>query len=95
VHLVDQLPAAGIGAVLVYDDRERIDRVAVDQDIKLHQRSGLKMAEIVVEGGIAATGRFETVEEIQHHLGQRQIVLQRHGVGEELHFLLHAALLAA
>jgi hypothetical protein len=38
LHLVDELPAALVGAVLVDDERERIDLVVVDEDVELDQR---------------------------------------------------------
>ena len=79
----------------MHDERQRIDRIAVDQDIELDQRRRLKMAEFVVERCIAAARGFEPVEEIEHDFGQRQLVLQRHLAAQEQHLLLHAALLAA
>ena len=53
------------------------------------------MAEFVIEGRVAAGRGLEPVEEIEHDLGQRQVVLQRHLAAEKQHFLLHPALLAA
>ena len=41
LHLVDQLAAALIGVVAVHDDRQRIDRVAIDQDVELAQAAPL------------------------------------------------------
>ena len=43
LHLVDQLAAALVGAVAVHDDRQRIDLLAVDEDVELDQRRRLEM----------------------------------------------------
>ena len=95
LHLVDQLAAPVIGVVAVHDDRQRIDRVAVDQDVELRQRRALEVAELVVERRVATAGTLQAVEEVEHHFGERQLVLQRHLRPEVEHLLLHAAFLAA
>ena len=74
---------------------KRVDRIAVDQHVELDQRRGLEMAEFVVERCVPAARRFQPVEEIEHHLGKRHFVLQRHLTAEKQHLLLHAALFAA
>ena len=57
--------------------------------------AGFEMAEVVVERGVAAAGRLEAVEEVEHHFRQRHFVLQRYLVAEVQHLLLPAALLIA
>src|SRR3984957_17841293 len=91
LHLVDQFPAAVVGIVAMDDERQRIDGIAVDQHIELDQGRRLKVAEFVIEGGIAAARRLEPIEEIEHDFGQGQFILQRHLAAEEQHFLLHPA----
>src|SRR5579872_5989946 len=83
LHLVDQFAAASIRVVAMHDQGQRVDRIAVDQHVELDQRSGLKMAEFVVERGVAAARGFQPVEEIEHDLGERQFILQRHLAAEE------------
>src|SRR5579872_4817920 len=48
MHLVDQLARAMIGVLAMHDDRERIDLVAVDENIELHERRRLEMTELVI-----------------------------------------------
>ena len=95
LHLVDQLPAAIVGAVLVDDERQRIDLLVVDQDVEFDQRRGFEVTEVIVERGVTAAGRFQAVEEIEHHFGERHLVLQRDLVAEEQHLLLAPALFVA
>jgi pimeloyl-ACP methyl ester carboxylesterase len=72
----DQLAAAMIGAVPVDDHRQRVHAVAVDQHVEARQRRGLEVTELVVERRIAAAHRFQPVEEVQHDLRERQLILQ-------------------
>ena len=95
LHFIDQFATALVRAVAVNDQGQRIDLLAVDQHVELDQRRGLKMAEFVVKRSIAAARGFQAVEEIEHHFGQRQLILQRHLRAQKLHFFLHPALLAA
>src|SRR5580704_17333988 len=46
-----QRPAAALGLVLVHDDAERIDRLAIHQDGELHQLALLVAHHLVVEAG--------------------------------------------
>ena len=95
LHLVDQFPPAVVRVVAMNDEGQRIDRIAVDQDIELDQGRRLKMAEFVVERRVAAARGLQAIEKVQHDLGQRQLVLQRHLAAQEQHLFLHATLLAA
>ncbi len=58
------------------DDRESIHRVTVDQDIELHERGRLEVAEFVIKRGVAAAHGLEPVKEVENHFAQRQLVLQ-------------------
>jgi hypothetical protein len=60
----------------VHDDGQRIDLVAVDQDVDLHHVGGAVLLELVVHGGVAARDGLQLVEEVQHDLGQRHLVGQ-------------------
>src|SRR5436190_3290067 len=53
-HLRRQRAAALVGHVAVHDDRQRVDRIAVDQDVELHQRRRPVAGHMVVERGVAA-----------------------------------------
>src|SRR5688572_20836089 len=65
LHLVHQLPAALVGAVAVDDHRQRVDAIAVDQQVEARQRRRLEMAELVVERRIAAAHGLQPVEEVE------------------------------
>ncbi|MNR23991.1 hypothetical protein D3C85_1410450 [compost metagenome] len=77
------------------DQRQGIDPLAVDQHVQAHQVGGLETVETVVQRGIAAAGRLQAVEEVEHHLVHRQIITDLHLAAEEVHVALHAALLDA
>ncbi len=50
---------------------------------------------MIVQRGVATAGRFQTIEEVQHHLVHRQVVTHLNLRAEELHVTLHATLLDA
>ena len=79
--------AAAVGARAVDDQRQRIDRLGVDQDRHLDEVAGLIADHLVVERGIAAADRFEAVVEIEHHLVERQLV-DEHGARARIRQLL-------
>ena len=79
----------------VHDQRERVDAVAVDQDVELHEIARAILDELVIERRVAARHRFQPVEEIHHDFVQRQLVGEHHLAPEVLHVLLRAALLRA
>jgi hypothetical protein len=58
----------------VHDDRERVDAVAVDQEVDLDDVRGAVLLELVVHRGVAARDALELVEEVEDDLGQRQLV---------------------
>ena len=75
------------------DDRaERIHRLAVQQDVNLHQVRHLGSVLLIVEGGITLRPRLEDIEEIEDDLGQGQLVVQFNAVlGQVVQTLLDAA----
>ena len=56
------------------DHRERVDRVAGEQHVELHQRALAVADDLVVERGVAARARLQLVVEVEDDLGQRQVV---------------------
>ena len=78
LHPLDQFAAAAVGVAAMHDQAQRIDAIAVDQHVDAHERAGLEALEVVVHRGVAARDRLQLVEEIQHHLGQRQLVADLH-----------------
>ena len=55
----------------MYDDRERIDRVAIQQDIEFDEFGRLISAELIVERCITARRGFESVEVIINNFAER------------------------
>ena len=87
--------AAPLGLLAVDDDRERVDRLAVDEDVHQHEVALAVVVDLVVEAGIAAADRFQPVVEIEDDLVQRQAIDQHRpvaGIGQI--DLLAAALFA-
>ena len=88
-------PAAALGLAAVDDDRQRVDRLAVDQDVQLAPGRPRVAVDLVVEAGIAAADRFQPVVEVEHHLVQRQAIDQHRAVAGIGQVELHAAPLLA
>src|SRR5690606_949336 len=89
LHFFHQQASFVVGLVTMHDKRERINTVAVDQHIQTDQIGRLEADEVIVQRRIAATGGFELVEEVEHHLVHRQFVAQGHLTPNELHVALH------
>src|SRR5262245_16109381 len=66
--------AAAVGARTMHDHGKRVDGLAVDQDRHLDEVTRLIALDMVVERGVAATDRFQSVVEIEYHLIERQLV---------------------
>ncbi len=62
------------GTLTVNDDGQGVERLAVDQDIELHQLTGSVARQLVVERGVAPRNALHLVEEIEHHFGERHLV---------------------
>src|SRR5688572_886293 len=88
--------AGGIGLVPVDDHRERVHLVAGEQDVELHEVALAHPDQLVVERGVAPRARLQLVEEVEHDLGERQVVVDLHALlGEERHVHVGAAALLA
>ncbi len=59
----------------MHDRAERVDRLALQQDVDLDQVGLLIAARLVVERGIAGGLRLQLVEEVEHDLAERDRVL--------------------
>ncbi|SOY47098.1 hypothetical protein CBM2588_A130033 [Cupriavidus taiwanensis] len=79
----------------VHDHRQRIDLVAVDQDIDLDHVGRAIFLELVVHRRVAARDRLQAVEEIEHDFRHRDFVGQLHLLAVVAHVDLRAALLRA
>ena len=62
----------------MYDGRKRIDRLAVKQNIHLHEVGFAIAAELVIERSIAAGCRFQAVEVIKDNLTERQRIVNHY-----------------
>ncbi len=77
------------------NQRQRIDALLVDQHIDAHHIGSLKTFEVVIQRGVTARGRLQTVKEVEHHFRHRNLIGQRDLVAVVDHVGLHAALLDA
>src|SRR3954471_6294317 len=89
-QLLDELPAAVVRELAVDDQRERVDRIAPDEDVDADERTGPKADVVVVEARVAAGARLERVVEVEHDLGERQLVGQVHPVLREVLHVVEA-----
>ena len=72
----------------VHQHGERVDGLAVDQDVHLHQIALAVELHVVVEAGVALRNGFQAVVEIQYHFVERQLVDQHHTVLADVFQLL-------
>src|SRR5438132_3168642 len=94
-HLGDDFAAAILRMRPVNHHRKRVDALAVDQDVELHDVGSAKLLEFVIERGIAPRHGLQPVEKVHDDLGQRQLVDQHDLAADVLHVFLYAALLGA
>src|SRR5690606_7347937 len=73
-HARDHVAPARARAGAVHDHRERIDAIAVDEQVDLDHVGAAILLELVVHRGVAARDGLQTVEEVEHDLGQRDLV---------------------
>src|SRR5439155_12147846 len=71
-QLLDQRAPDLVGLVAVHDHRQRVDRIAGQEDVELDHVRGLHPDDLVVERGVAPRARLELVEEVEDDLGERQ-----------------------
>ena len=60
----------------MHDQRERVDRVAGQHHVELHEIGLVVADQLVVQGAVAAAARLELVVEVEHDLGEWQVVAQ-------------------
>ena len=91
-QLLDELPSALVGEVAVHDQRERVDRLAADEDVDAGEVAGLEAGDVVVEARVAARARLQLVVVVEDDLAERQLVGEVHALGREvLHVVEPAA----
>ena len=73
------------------DRAERVDAVAVEQNVDLDEVGALLAALLVVQRGVAARAGLELIEEVENDLGQGQLVVQLHAVLAQVVHALHRA----
>ena len=66
----------GVGLVLVDDRTESVNSVSVEENIDLDEVSDLLATLVVVKRGVAASARFEVVEEVEDDLREGKLVVQ-------------------
>ena len=87
----DHLLAVGVGLVAVHDRAERVDRLAVQQDVDANQVRLLVAPRFVVEARVALRARLQLIEEVEHDLGQRQHVVDLDAFGRDVAHVDHLA----
>ena len=76
----------------MHDGRERVDGVAVQEDVDLDELRRLVVGELVVERCIAARRRFQAVKIVEDDFVERDVVDDHDAVRVEV---VHALVLAA
>ena len=72
----------------MHDRRERVDCLALQQDVDLHEIRGLRADLLVIEGGVAPGAGLQGVEEVEDDLAERHRVSQ---LDPRLGQVVHAA----
>ena len=93
LELLADLAAEIVGVVLVDERREGVGRLAVEQDVELHEFGRAETDDMVVERGVAFGNALEFVVEVEDNLGKRHLVGQFHAVGRQVMFALENAAL--
>ena len=65
-----------LGVVAVADERQRLDGLAVHEDLHLHEAILAVRGDLVVHRAVAARHRLQLVVEVVDDLGERDLVLQ-------------------
>ena len=65
--------AVAVGLVLVDDRAERVDLLALQEDVDADQVGHLLAVGLVVQRGIPAGARLQLVEEVEDDLGERSV----------------------
>src|SRR2546422_1079321 len=95
-QLLRQGPSLRGGTLAVHDERQSVHRLAVHQDVQLHEVRLPPAGVVVIQGRVAARQRLEPVVEVEHHLVERQVVGNQDAAGGDvLQLLLDAPLVLA
>ena len=62
------------------DRAERVDAVAVEQDVDLDEVGALLAALLVVQRRVAARAGLELIKKVEDDLGEGQLVVQLHAI---------------
>ena len=73
LELLDERLPGMRGLVAVDDEREGVDRLAVDEDVELDQLRGAVADLLVVHRGVALGAALELVVEVDDELGERHL----------------------
>ena len=73
-----------IGIVCMADERERVDRLLIDEHVHLDQIRGFEADMLVIQRSIAARERLELVVEFDDELSQRQVVNDSRAFGSDV-----------
>ena len=87
LELLAHLAADIIGMIDVSQRRQRIDRLAVEQNVELRELAGLISRLVVVERRIAARYALELVVKIEHDFGQRHIEIDLDAVLRDIYLI--------
>ena len=71
---LDERPPARVRRVAMDDQRERVDRLAADEDVHADELARAEADEVVVEARVAARARLQLVVVVEDDLGERQLV---------------------
>src|SRR5688572_7555523 len=88
LQLVGDLPPPVVRLVLVDDDGEGIDRVAVDQHVEPDEVARAIFEHLVVEAGVAAADRLQAVEEVEDDLAEGKLPVELDARGVEVGHVL-------
>ena len=88
-HLAPEI----IGMVGIGQRRERVDRLAVEQDVQLDELRRLVARAVVVERGIAFRNAFELVVEVENDLREGHVEIHLHAILRDEGLVLHHAAL--
>src|SRR5579862_4912533 len=73
---LDERPAAVIRELAVDDQGQRVYGIAADEDVDADETAGPEAHVVVVEARVTARARLQLVVEVEHDLGERQLVGQ-------------------
>src|SRR6185312_15551462 len=76
LQLLDQLAALDLRLGAVRDQRERVDRLAGDEDVDLDQLALAETDHLVVHRRVALRTRLQLVVEVVNDLAQRYFILE-------------------